>query len=377
MGARVVVLGAGAAGLACANRLARSGSGPEIVLVDRSDRHRYLAGGTSVMFGDVEPEAVARPIADLLGPGIRFVQGEVTAIRAAASTVEGTFGELGYDRLVVALGAEIEELSGAEGSTTCSPWSLEGALGCRQRLAGTGPDRHVVVTVADLPYRCPPAPFDLALRIRHVTGARVTVAHPWPRPLAPFGAQAAGMFDRLFASAGVDYLGGFRLEEIRDSSLRGANGIELAFDLAVVVPRHRPPAVLAGSGLEAPSGWMEVEYPSLRNPRYPSVFGAGDIVAPSLGIGMAGTLGVFEGAHVADVLAAELSDGRAPAEPRLGAICFMHMGRTGSFMYCDFQPVVRGGEPACVVMPELPYFLRARSAFAEDWFETMIRGGVR
>lgn len=380
MPSRVVVLGAGAAGLAAANRLALRAQGSEVVVVDRSGNHVYLAGSTSVMFGDLEPEAVVRPLPDLLAPGIRLVRGEVTAIDPQASQVRGTFGEIEYDYLVVALGVELGDLPADEGARVCSPWTVDGALRCRDLVAGIGPGTRVAVTVAGLPYRCPPAPFDLALRIRHATGARVAVAHPWPRPLAPFGPQAARVFEALFASRGVEYIGEFRLERIGVSHLVGEGGAEVAADLAVVVPAHLRPAPLEGSGLQAASGWMEVAYPTLRHPRYRNVFGIGDVIAPPLRLGMAGTLGVFEGGHVADVIAAELSGVdriEAPVAPRLGAICFMHMGDVGSFMYCDFSPVVEGGEPVCTVMPELPFFLRARSLFAEDWFGSMVRGEVR
>ncbi len=80
---RVVVLGAGAAGLPAANRLARhaaAGTDLEVVLVDRSGEHVFAPGYVAVMFGDAEPAAFRRPLTDLVHPGVRLVTGEVTAV---------------------------------------------------------------------------------------------------------------------------------------------------------------------------------------------------------------------------------------------------------------------------------------------------------
>lgn len=353
------MLGAGAAGLAVANGLAISGSGAEVVLIDRQSHHFYQPGFTSVMFDDAGIADIRRPLSELVAPQIEFRNGEVTAIRPQSSTVEGDFGDLEYDYLVVALGVSLEPVA-PEG---CAPWSPEGAVECKDRLRGLGRGDRVLVTVAGLPYRCPPAPFDLAVRVRKTTGAEVTVSHPWARPLLPFGTGPMTMMERAFDRAGVTYLGGTVPAP--------------ETDLTIEVPAHRPPPVLDDSGLTHESGWMEVELPSLRHPTHRNVFGVGDVVAAPLNLGMAGTLGVFEAGHVAAQISSEISGHSYEGLPRLEAICFMHLGDTGSLMHCDFSPVADGGAPSCVVMPELPYFIKARSVFAGEWFDSLVMGGIR
>ncbi|MGZ4658840.1 MAG: FAD-dependent oxidoreductase, partial [Blastococcus sp.] len=99
---RVVVLGGGAGGLPAANRLGRSaeaGADLEVVLVDRSPEHVYAPGFVAVMFGEAEPEAFRRPLADLLHPAVRLVTGEATSLDPAGHRVLGSFGELPYDDL--------------------------------------------------------------------------------------------------------------------------------------------------------------------------------------------------------------------------------------------------------------------------------------
>jgi NADPH-dependent 2,4-dienoyl-CoA reductase/sulfur reductase-like enzyme len=72
MSARVVVLGAGAAGLSVANRLAAAhAAGTEIAVVDRAGEHVFWPGLTGVLFGDTEPAAIRRPLGSLLADGRR------------------------------------------------------------------------------------------------------------------------------------------------------------------------------------------------------------------------------------------------------------------------------------------------------------------
>lgn len=355
---RVIVVGGGAAGLSTANGVANAAPRTEVILIDRQEFHYYQPGFTSVMFGDATLDDIRKPIWSLLSPGVVFVDGEVEEISPDEHTLRGTFGERGFDYLVVATGVGLAESDRAR----CAPWSPDGAVACRDRVRGLTPGDTVLVTVAGLPYRCPPAPFDLAVRLRRSTGAEVTVAHPWPRPLAPFGPGPTAMMERVLSESGVPYVSG--------------DGGPTNPDLTIEVPEHRPSGLIEGAGLAGDSGWMEVDLPSFRHPRHNNVFGVGDVVAPPLNLGMAGTLGVFEGDHVAAQIVAELDGRPSPERPRLEAICFMHFGDTGSFMHCDFSPLKEGHPPSCAVMPELPYFVKARALFAQEWFDSLIRGAI-
>ena len=380
MTTRVVVLGAGAAGLSGANRLAlhaASGVDLEVVLVERAGDHLFAPGLVGVLLGDSEPAAVRRPVAELVRPGVRLVAGEVTGVDPDARLVRGSFGELAYDELVVALGAETGWPSGPPACGDLAPWTLAGALAGREALRGLRAGARVVVGPATPAYRCPPAVFDLAVRIRRATGAAVEVVHPWPRPLAPFGEAPAAAFEAMLARAGVGFVGGFALEEVGPGELRARSGASVAYDVALVVPPHRGPAVLARSGLAGPEGWPAVRFPRLDHPAHPNVAFVGDLAAPALQAGMAGTLALLQAAFVADRIAAAISGVAPPERPRLEAICFVDEGDTGSFLHCDFEgPASRTGPAACVLMPRLPYFRSAKQLFATEWFTTTLSGGV-
>ncbi len=378
---QVVVCGAGAAGVAAANRLARhaeAGADLAITVVERSPDHLFLPALVPVLFGDAEPDAVARPVSAVVRPGVQVVTGAVTTLDPDRRSVSGTFGTIGYDACVLALGAEVGWPEGEPACGELAPWTVAGALAGRAALARrAGPATRIAVVPSSASYRCPPAVFDLAVRIRRTTGAAVVVAHPWPRPLHPFGDAPARAFERMLANAGVPFHGGFQLAAIEPGRLRSRSGETVAYDLALVVPPHRPPQAVATSPLAGPDGWPPVAYPQLTHPRYPAVSIVGDLAAPALGVGMAGTLAVFAAGYVADRIAAAAGGPPAAAGPRMAALCFVDDGVTGSLLHCDFTgPAAGTGPPSCTLLPPLPYFRRARRLFAEAWFTEMLDGSV-
>ena len=73
---RVVVLGAGFAGLELTTRLSDElGDEVDVVLVDQTDDFVFGFSKLDVMFGRTLPEAVRHSYRDLVKPGVTFVSG--------------------------------------------------------------------------------------------------------------------------------------------------------------------------------------------------------------------------------------------------------------------------------------------------------------
>ncbi|MGH2349814.1 MAG: NAD(P)/FAD-dependent oxidoreductase [bacterium] len=105
MPARILILGAGFGGLFTALQAARLlGHRAAITIVDRNDYFLYTPLLFQVVGGTLRPDHVARPLARLLPPRIRFVQAAVRAIELDRRAVETDGGALEYDYLVIALG---------------------------------------------------------------------------------------------------------------------------------------------------------------------------------------------------------------------------------------------------------------------------------
>lgn len=110
---KVVILGAGSAGVSVALGLKRSAAkmrGVEVTLVDQKNYHPILPLSYQVVTGSVAPSHISVPIRKMLGrPGkagaIRFRQGHIQAVDVEKKTVATDAGDIGWDYLVVALGS--------------------------------------------------------------------------------------------------------------------------------------------------------------------------------------------------------------------------------------------------------------------------------
>jgi len=110
---RVLILGAGAAGIGAALELKKASAGApglEVTLVDQRDYHLPLPFIWHVVSGSVEPGHISFPLHALLrrrgaeGP-VKFKQSRVQGIDVERKVVSTDGGELEWDYLVVALGS--------------------------------------------------------------------------------------------------------------------------------------------------------------------------------------------------------------------------------------------------------------------------------
>ena len=110
---RVIILGAGAAGISAALELNKAFidvPGPEVTLVDQRSYHHPLPFIWQVVSGSVEPDHISFPLHDLLRLGsamgpVKFRQSQVQSINVKKKMVNTDAGKLRWDYLVVALGS--------------------------------------------------------------------------------------------------------------------------------------------------------------------------------------------------------------------------------------------------------------------------------
>jgi demethylphylloquinone reductase len=122
---RICILGGGFGGLYTALQLTKLPwtVQPEIILIDRCDRFIFSPLLYELISGELETWEVAPTFSELLaGSGIQFIQGNVTAVDISSCQVSLINAllpteviEVGYDRLVLAIGGEtpIDMVSGA------------------------------------------------------------------------------------------------------------------------------------------------------------------------------------------------------------------------------------------------------------------------
>ena len=328
---RVVVLGAGFGGLELTTRLSEElGDEADVVLIDRRDGFTFGFSKLDVMFGKTTEDAVHHSYADIVKPGVRFVQATITSIDPMAKRIESDAGAFDADVLVLALGADLHP--------EATPGLLEaghefyteaGAFACRDVLERFEGGR-VIVAVTSTPYKCPPAPSETALLVHdHLMqrGIRdrseIALVVPMGVPIPPSPPASAALME-AFDERGITFHGDQVVRELDPQRKVAvmASGDELPFDLFLGVPQHRVPPVVEESGL-AEDGWVPVDPRTLLT-RYPDVYAVGDVT--SVGTPKAGVFAEGQAAVVAERLIARARSGAEQAEYGGNGICYLEFG---------------------------------------------------
>lgn len=251
---RVVIVGASAAGLKCAARLARLQPGWRITVVEQRQAFSYAACGLPyVLSGDLEDGERLRRTQDgaLRDPGyFAAVKGvEVLAERRAvrldpaAKTLvvedrEGRQEVLPWDELVLACGARPRRLPGQPDHPRVRTFHTLEDVEPLQRGLATGAIRSVAVVGAG-PLGC-----ELAEAFRTLWGASVTLVEQagWPLP-GMLDAEAGAIVAGVLADNGVATRFGASVEGIEADNTRVAvalPGETVTADVAVVAVGVEP-----------------------------------------------------------------------------------------------------------------------------------------
>jgi NADH dehydrogenase len=104
---RILIIGAGFAGLSAARELAKATSGLEITLIDKKGRFDFLPMLPDVIGRGVSARFLSNAISALAGGrGVQFIQEEAVSADLPKNTLRTQSKTLDYDYLVVACGSE-------------------------------------------------------------------------------------------------------------------------------------------------------------------------------------------------------------------------------------------------------------------------------
>ena len=326
---RILILGAGFAGLELATSLSEAmGDGIDITLFDKSDGFVFGFAKLDLLFGKAPETEIRNPYAAFAKPGVRMVRETVTAIDPVARRVTTDQGRYDADFLVVALGADYD-VSSTPGVVlgVNEFYSVKGAA----HLAGILPNfqgGEVVVGVCGAPYKCPPAPSECALMMhdylsaRGLAGAtRITVVNPLPSPVPPSPETSQAIL-ASFVERGITFVGGTRVAAVEGKTVRLDNGATLPCDLFLGVPKNRAADVVVAAGMTE-NGWVPVD-PHTLETRYPAVYAVGDLA--NTGVPKAGVYA--EGAArtvAANIISLLRNEEQTARNPGAGS-CYIEFG---------------------------------------------------
>ncbi len=359
---RILILGGGVGGTLTANLLAKrlrrelKTGEVSVTVVDGTGRHTYQPGFMYIAMGGERAEHLERPERGLLDPRVSLVVGSIERVDEATRTVHLADGQrLGYDQLVLATGSRIVPEAIEHFDTQAHHfYSAEAALRLRQALdAFTG--GTIVIGIAGMPYKCPPAPLEVAFLIEAELRGRGLRDRTELHYCSPIGRaftieSVSEMATPILERKGIELHTFFNVETIDAGRklVRSLEGEELAYDLLILVPPHQGQRFLIDSGLApAPGGWLPTDRTTLQVGGRPDVYALGD--ATDLPLSKAGSTAHFEAPVVAERIAATVLD--RELDPRhsdyMGKVmCFFEVGDgKGTLLQFDYEHPPRPPRP--------------------------------
>lgn len=301
--ARIVIAGAGAAGISAAARLVQVLDGASITLVDARKEHYYQPGFTLVAAGLKPENYTVAANRDLVPAGVTLVEERVEEFDPAGNKVVTNTGRaLPYDFLIVATGLRLDygaiagmdmRLIGRDGigSVFAGPKAAAATWQEMSRFADKGGIGLFGRPATEM--KCAGAPLkytfitDDYLRRRGNRGKAEVIYTAPTRGLfsVPIVSEKVRM---LYQERGVKV----RYEHVmtaidpgrRVATFKTPSGSEeIRYDFVNVIPPMRAPEAVRRSELAwqsgpfAADGWMEVDRSTLRHRRFANVFGVGDV----------------------------------------------------------------------------------------------------
>src|SRR5688572_30411497 len=169
---RIVILGGGVGGTLTANLLAKKlrrqvkSGAVRITVVDQTGQHTYQPGFMYIAMGGERAERLQRPERSLLDKRVTLLVGEVDTIDESTQIVFLTDGlPVSYDHLVLATGSRIVPEEIEHFDTQAHHFYTAGAALALRRALDTFAGGRIVIGIAGMPYKCPPAPLEVAFLI--------------------------------------------------------------------------------------------------------------------------------------------------------------------------------------------------------------------
>ncbi len=295
----VVIVGAGAGGIAVAASLKSRKSNLTIAIIDPADVHYYQPGWTMVGGGIFQAEQTAKTMGSLIPRGVKWIQAAVAAFEPKNNAVilEGC-RVVTYDRLVVCPGLKLdwaaieglEETLGRNGVTSnyrydLAPYTWD--------LVNNLKEGRALFTQPPMPIKCAGAPQkamylsgdawfrngalkNIDIQFMNAGGVLFGVKDYVPALMKYIDKYNADLnfFHTLTSVDGAAKKATFKVAK-PDTE---AETITVDFDMMHVCPPQTAPDFIRVSPLADAAGWVDVDQATLRHKSFDNIWSLGDVM---------------------------------------------------------------------------------------------------
>jgi sulfide dehydrogenase [flavocytochrome c] flavoprotein chain len=385
--ARVVVVGGGFGGAACARALQRIDPKLQVTLVEPNKLFTACPFSNEVIAGLREIEAQQFGYGKIAAEGMNVILQAATKIDSLARSVvlaDGTL--LSYDRLVLSPGIDFQfdALPGCdEAASEKMPHAWKAGkqtMLLRKQLEAMEDGGVVALAIPANPSRCPPAPYERASLIAHYLKTK----KPRSKVLI-LDAKDSFSQQRLFESAWKELYGDM-IERVSLSQGGRVTSVDpttkaivtefgnYTADVANVIPPQKAGRIAEIAGATDHTGWCPINPVTFESKRVPNIHVIGDACLGG-GIPKSASAASAQGKACAAAIV-NLLAGKAPETPRLNGVCYNIAAPGYGFSLAGvYQPrddIFAETEGGATSPVDAPRELRAREADdAQKWFTTI------
>ncbi|HZD12120.1 MAG TPA: FAD/NAD(P)-binding oxidoreductase, partial [Candidatus Binatus sp.] len=237
----VLILGCGFAGSTVAAKLAEKTRKHALIrVIDRKQVFQVPASFQWIMMGWRKPSEVQRSLRPLARKGIEVVNDSIEKVNLQKRIVKTSQNQFSYDHLIIATGAEYAPslIPGFEEHANHT-YDIDHATKFRDAVKNFKGGALTVV-VSRTPFKCPPAPYEVALLLeRHFrtkrVNATITMFTPEPQPLPAAGPVIGRQMVKLLDNRGIVFKPKTTLKRVEKDRVI-FDGIDSPWDLLYAVP---------------------------------------------------------------------------------------------------------------------------------------------
>lgn len=294
---RLVVVGAGCGGLACASKFASKLGKDQIAIIDKNDTHIYQPGWTLAGAGLKTPEELERPQSQCVPKNATWIQSNAEKIQPEQNLIHLDNGkQVSYDYLIVAAGIKTnyDRIKGAVDALERHPTSVV-SIYSRKYVRNVNnaltkfQGGQAIFTFPAAPIKCPGAPQKIMYLAENIfrqqnVRDKTTISYNTALPVI-FGVKkyAAALMEvvkdrniKLNTRLNLVEVLGDKNEAVFEDLDNPGKMKTFKYDLLHIAPPMQAHEFLAKSALADANGFVDVIKETLQHKKFPNVFAIGD-----------------------------------------------------------------------------------------------------